>query len=491
MKMALRIIMFGIILLAAGKGYCDTIPEKLNLSRNDAVSMALSKNIDLRYETLNSSMAEKDVAKSRGIYRPVFNASAIGGVSSIPGETFSAKSTTESIGLAQGLSTGGTVTATYLTGYTNIDSVVPGAPSKDWQSSAGILVSQPLLKNFGKETTELNITLAASALQDSLERLRFTTTDTVFSVIATYNRLYTLRQLLEAKAASLKSVQDLLDEIKKKEKPGSQQGMEVANAEFAIAQRQKELVDAERNVRDTEATLRYLIGMESKAQIIPSDPPLREEPQETEEQAVKAAMEFRPDLKQIRQALKTSQLQERVSRRQALPDLSVTGGGGINGFGNNFGNTYQQTAGWWSAGMQFSYPLGNTAAENEYLKSKFKTEQVQYQLQAFEWKIRNEVEADMRALISARLQLQTTDKALQSAEQRHEEYLKHQRAGTATVQDVINAGNDQIIARNAQLDAVEAFAYAVTKLWRDTGELLDHQGITSTPPNPKAESRQE
>lgn len=33
---------------------------------------------------------------------------------------------------------------------------------------------------------------------------------------------------------------------------------------------------------------------------------------------------------------------------------------------------------------------------------------------------RNEVEADMR----------TTDRALQSAEQRHKEYLKHQRAGT-------------------------------------------------------------
>ena len=487
MRIPLRASMFGMILLAAGNGYSDTIPEKLNLSRKDAVSMAISKNIDLHYEALNSSIAEKDLAKSRGIYRPVFNASAVGGVSATPGDTFSAKSTTESIGLAQGLPTGGTVTATYLTGYTNADVVVPGVPSKEWQSSVGVLVSQPLLKNFGKETTELNITLAASALQDSLERLRFATTDTIFSVITTYNRLYTQRQLLEAKAAGMKSVQDLLDEIKKKEKPGPQQGMEIANAEFAIAQRQKELVDAERNVRDTEAGLLYLIGMEAKTQIVPTDPPLREEPPETEEQAVKAAMELRPDLKQVRQALKTSQLQERVSRRQTRPDLSVTGGGGVYGVGDTIGNTFQQTAGWWSAGMQFSYPLGNTAAENEYLKSKMKTEQVQYQLQAFEWKIRNEVEADMRALISARLQLKTTDNALQSAEQRHGEYLKHQRAGTATVQDVINAGNDLTFAHNAQMEAVESFAFAVTKLWRDTGALLDHQGVqidTSKPGTP-------
>jgi len=140
--------------------------------------------------------------------------------------------------------------------------------------------------------------------------------------------------------------------------------------------------------------------------------------------------------------------------------------------------------------MQLSYPLGNTVAENEYLKSKIRTEQVQYQLKAFEWKIRNEVESDMRALISARLQLQTTDKALQSAEQRHEEYLKHQRTGTATVQDVINAGNDLTIARNAQQDAVESFSFAVTKLWRDTGVLLDHQGVHIDTSNPGAPAPQ-
>src|SRR6266567_3978348 len=330
MRITLRATMFGMIFLAAGNGYGDTIPEKLNLSRKDAVSMAISKNIDLHYEALNSSMAEKDLAKSRGIYRPIFNASATGGVSAAPGDTFSAKITTESIGLAQSLPTGGTVTATYLTGYTNADIVVPGIPSKEWQSSVGVLVSQPLLKSFGKEATELNITMAASALQDSLERVHFATTDTVFAVITTYNRLYTQRQALEAKVAGLKSVQDLLDEIKKKN-PGPRQRMEIANAEYAIAQRQKELVDAERSVRDTEAGLLYLIGMEAKAQIVPTDPPLREEPPETEEQAVKAAMELRPDLKQIRQALSTSQLQERVSRRQTRPDLSITGGGGVYG----------------------------------------------------------------------------------------------------------------------------------------------------------------
>jgi len=127
--------------------------------------------------------------------------------------------------------------------------------------------------------------------------------------------------------------------------------------------------------------------------------------------------------------------------------------------------------------MQFTYPLGNTAAENEYLKSKIRTEQIQYQIRSFEWKIQNEVESDMRALISARLQMRTTDKAREHAEQRLEEYRKNNRAGTASVQDVINAENDLTSARNAQNEAIEIFAFNVTKLWRDTGELLDQQGV--------------
>jgi len=267
--------------------------------------------------------------------------------------------------------------------------------------------------------------------------------------------------------------------------------MEIANTEFALAQRRKDLVEAERNVSDQEASLRYLIGMETKTHIIPIDPPSRDEPPGTEEQAVKAALEYRPDLKQLRLALKTSQLQERVARHQSLPDLVVSASGGFTGTGNHFRDSFQQVGDnpgtFWSAGMQFNYPLGNTTAENDYRKSKIRTEQVQNQLQALSWRIRNDVETDLRALISARLQIQAAEKSELFATQRLEEYQKNNRLGTATVQDVLNAENDLNFARNANIEALETFANAVTKLWRDTGELLDRQGVnidTSHPPKP-------
>jgi len=455
-------------------------PPQLFLSRGYAVAMAVSRNIDLRIEALNFKMAETDAARSWSIYNPVLNATGTGGVTAIPGDPFfSARTLNASVGVTQNLPIGGTIGATTQTGYFSVDTSEPA--SKNWQSTAGLTLTLPLLKNAGREVVELNITLAASTQKDSLERFRATTMETVSNVIAAYNHLYVLRQAMETRVAALTSAQKLLEDVRKKTTPEPVQGMELANTEFAVAQRRKDLVEASRSVKDQEVNLRYLLGLDSSTQIIPSDPPSRDEPQETDEQAVKSALEYRSDLKQMQLSLKTAQLQERVNRRQSWPDLSLTAGGGLTGSGFHFGESYQQIGGhpgnYWNVGMQFSVPLGNTAATNDYRRSRIRTEQVQDQIRALSWKIRNDIGSDMRALISARLQMQLSDRSNQLAEQRLAEYRKNNQAGSATLQDVLNAENDWNSARNAQLEAVETFSNAVTKLWKDTGLLLNRHGI--------------
>jgi len=474
----------------------DQPAPQLLLPRGYAIAMAVYRNIDLRIEALNFKMAETDAAKSWGIYNPVFNASGSAGVTAVPGDPFfSARTRNASVGLTQSLPTGGSIGATTQTGFFSVDT--NGPDSKDWQSTAGLTLTQPLLKNAGRETMELNITLAANTQQDSLERFRSTTIDTVSNVITAYNHLYVLRQTQETRVAALNSAQRLFDDIRKRASIGAVQGMDLANAEFAIAQRRKDLVEASRNVKDQEVNLRYLIGLDLPTQIIPSDPPSRFEPQETDEQAAKAALEHRGDLKQLQVSLQSTELQERVARRQSWPDLSANATGGLTGTGTTFGQSYDQIAKhpgtYWTAGMQFSVPLGNTTAGNEYKKAKIRTEQVRQQIRALSWKIRNDVESDMRALISARLQMQLSDRSSQLAEQRLEEYRKNNQLGSATIQDVLNAENDRNTAHTAQLEAIETFSNAVTKLWKDTGLLLDRQGvhIDTSHPDKLTESKEQ
>ncbi len=446
-----------------------------------ALGMAISNNLDLRVDALDSSLAAASMDGSQSIYDPVLSFSVNHGQTFYSGETYGTKDTNSSLGVTQYLSTGGSVTASARTGYTKPVSNFPDDNWTDWYSSVGVTIYQPLLKNFGRETMELNISLAEYNHKASLEEFRDSVSETVFSVIKAYNRLFSLRQVLDSKEDALNSARQLKDQLQNQDVPGEQQGVEIANTEYAISQRLKELVDAERAIKDQEAKLRYLMGVEDKTTLIPVDPPSREEPLETLDQAIALAQEQHAGLKQLRLDLEGSKLRERVSKRKLRPNLGLTASGGVRGLDDHFSDSVDQIGQgkgrWWSAGLQFSMPLGNTAAESDYRMQKLRTRQLKHRLTASEWKIRDYIEADMRALISARVQIQVADNSVQSAQQRLDRYRTSLARKTSTVQNLLDAETDLVYAHNSQVEALEDFADAVALLWKDAGVLLERQNI--------------
>ncbi|WP_051689566.1 TolC family protein [Pelobacter seleniigenes] len=495
-KTCLRLLCALVLLLSVAPGGAARAAESVNLPLKVALGMAISNNLDLRVDALDSSLAAADMEGSQSIYDPVLSFSANHGQTFYTGETYGTKDTSSSLGLTQYLSTGGSVTASARAGYTKPVSDFPDDDWTDWYTSVGISIYQPLLKNFGRETMELNISLAEYDHKASLEDFRDSVSETVYSVIKAYNRLFTLRQVLDSKEDALNSARQLKENIQRQDAPGEQQDVEIANTEYAISQRLKELVDAERAIKDQEAKLRYLIGVADKTTLIPVDPPSREEPMETLDQAIELAQEQHAELKQLRLDLKANELRERVSKRKLLPNLGITASGGVRGLDDRFSDSVDQMGQgkgrWWSAGLQFSMPLGNTAAESDYRMKKLRTRQLQSRLTATEWKIRDYIEADMRALISARVQIQVTDKAVQSAQQRLDRYRASLARKTSTVQNLLDAESDLLYARNSQVAALEDFANAVALLWKDAGVLLEREDIhieTADPEDLTAEPR--
>lgn len=478
----LQVILIVIILLSfIPTAQSQTLPKTFNLSLKTAIAMAINNNLDLRVDALDSAVEKSDLKRSKGIYDPRLSFGVNHGQTFYTGETYGTKDTTTSVNLTQYLSTGGSLTAATYTGYSKPLSDYPDDDWTDWYTSVGITYVQPLLKNFGKETMELNISVAELSHEESLEEFRDSVIDTVYSVIKNYNRLYTLRQVLESRQRGLDSAQQLLAKLKQKSNPGSKQGVEFANTEYAISQRLKDLVDAERDVSDRAAKLRYLIGMQEKSKIIPVDPPSREEPLENIEQAVSLALEKQPELLQMRLDLQSNQLHERVSKRKLLPNLSVTASTGFRGIEDRFSDSIDQIGDgkgrWWSAGLNFSMPIGNTVAESDYQRNKLRTKQLENRILAAEWELQDNLEEDMRALISTRVQRQVADKAFKIAQQRFKSYRQSLERKKSTVQNLLDAENDLIYARNNQTEALEDFANAVAKLWKDIGVLLERNNI--------------
>src|SRR6266568_1289080 len=108
----------------------------LSLTLNDAIRMAVEKNLDVRAELYNPAQFEADINRNRSIYDPLLNLQS--------NFTDSTTATVDSRGIfvkSQALSlnssinqllwTGGTAAITFNNGYTNSNFVTP--PSS-WQT---------------------------------------------------------------------------------------------------------------------------------------------------------------------------------------------------------------------------------------------------------------------------------------------------------------------------------------------------------------------
>lgn len=460
-------------------------PGKFSLSLKEAIRLAAERNLDVRAELYNPAVAEADIRKYRAIYDPNLTAQTNYGENSYTNQSFSGIITTQkSFNLNTGLNTlipwGGTVGLVFNNGWTRTESI--DRTSENFQNQLSVNITQPLLKNFGRETTELNISIATFNKEASLSQFQTKLTGVITQVRTEYFKLYYLREDLEVKKTSLALAQKILEETKARVKAGVLPAMEILNADFNVSTREKELIDAERMLSDERDLLRTLLQITDAGAIDPVDSPITASYQITEPEAVKHALEVRPELKQLRESTKSADLQERVSRNQTLPDLSLVANGGLQGINKDYSQQWESMGRGdypvWQVGVTFSYPLGNNAAENDYIKNRLKTEQLRTQVRNLEESIANEVRTAIRSVRSSFKQLDVTNRGAAYAEEVLNAYIKKAQVGLATTKDVFDVQNNLVAAKGAQNQAKTAYDNALTLYWKSTGELLKREGIS-------------
>ncbi|GFO69860.1 RND transporter [Geomonas limicola] len=453
-------------------------PAPVRLTLNDAVRLSFQRNLDLKVELYNPAQAQADIYRALGIYDPALNLSVNYSRSSTT-ETFfftpiNIDTFTASAGVSELLPTGGTLGVNASSGWiSNSNSY--------YNNGLTLNASQPLLRNFGRENTELTIQVARFGKEGSLARYQTKLTDTVAQVRNDYFRLYNLREVLQVKRTSLALANKILEETRGRVKAGVLPAMEILNAEFSAAAREKDVIDAERAVRDQVDVLRQSLQLEGGGDIETSEPPIREFITIAEGEALTRALASRPELAAQRVTLQVDELQRRVARNRTLPDLSVNANFGFQGYDPRFLGAYERTAKadfpTWGIGLQFSYPIGNRAAENDYIKSKLALEQAQTQLRNLESGVVNEVRAALRLVDTSFRQIEVTSRGTAYAEERLRAFRTKNAVGLATTKDVFDVENDLVNAKASQIQALVDYNNALTTLWRVTGELLERQGI--------------
>lgn len=476
------IVFFAALLWWRGTTFSADQPIKLSLA--EAVKMASEKNLDVRVELYNPAIFEAELNKNKAIYDPILNiltnysdtTNPINGTPAIissRGHSFQLNTS-----INQLFWTGATVAFGFNNNYSNANSY---QTQRDyWQSNLGVSFSQPLLKYFGRENTEIEISISRLSKFASLEHFKRVLLDTISRTRTEYFKLYSLRAQLEVRRGSLALAHRILVDTRSRVAAGVLPAMEILNAEFGVTAREKELIDAEKSVSDQTDNLRLLLQIKDSGDIIPLDLPERERYQPDQDRAIRYALS-RPDIKELKRSLDISELQTRVFSNNLRPDLSLNISGSLVGQDYSYGRDLDRL--WridypaWGVGLVLSYPLGNRAADNDYRKSRLKNAQTALQIRNQEQIATNEVLNSIRAINSAYRQIEVADRGRVFAEERLHAYMRKNQTGLATTKDVLEVENDLTVAKNSQIAAAVAYDNAITRHFQVTGELLEKEGI--------------
>lgn len=456
----------------------------LRLTLSEAIRMAVEKNLEVQAERHNPAQLEAEINRTKAIYDPIFSAKAA--YDALAGPSASAvwagasdgERTSLNSSISQLFPTGATVSVDFNNGYDHNNS--PITSQAYWQSSLGVTLSQPLLKKFGRENTDLNINISRLSRYASIEQFNTRLLNTVAQVRSEYYKLYNLRELLEVKKVSLDLARNILLETRARVAADVLPAMEVLNAEFGVVSREKDVYDAEKAVSDQMDVLRLLLQIEGEGDIVTADLPRQEPIKVNEKEAIKRALAL-PDIMELKRNLEITELQSRVYKNNLKPDLSLTASASLIGIGSNFardmeklGNADQSS---WNIGLVFAYPLGNNAAKNDYRKSRLKADQTVLQIRTLEESVVNNVKSAIRGIKNSYKQIGVADRGRAYAEERLKAYIPMNEAGLVTIKDVLDVETDLATAKSNQITAAVNYDNAITLLWQVTGELLEREGV--------------
>jgi len=446
----------------------------------EAIRMAVEKNLDVRAELYNAAQYEADINRYRAIYDPLFSlqtnyTDSSTATFSSAGNAIDSKSYYVNSSVSQLLWSGGTAAIAFNNGYTD------GNVFTGWQSGLGVSLNQPLLKNVGREATEIGINISRYSKFASLERFNSRLLTTVSQVRSEYYKLYSLREEHQVKKVSLELAQKILSETKARVNAGVLPAMEILNAEFGAVTREKELIDSELAVSNQVDVLRLLLQIDDKnRELLTVDMPPREPFDVVESDALRKAMN-RPDIREQKRNLELNELLTRNYRQKTLPDVALTASFQLTGLDSAYQRNMDKVTTFdypvWGIGLNISYPLGNGAAENDYRRSKLKSEQISLQLRSLEETSANEVRSAIRGIVTGFKQIDVADRGRVFAEERLRAFIRKNEVGLATTKDVLDVENDLAVAKSNQIKAIVGYANALTTYWQVTGELLEKEGI--------------
>ena len=440
-------------------------PSQAKLKLGDVRASALVNNLDLQVTRYDPRISNESLNAEEAAFETLFVTGANYTRTDQPTSSTLTGSSVEDIrvtpGIVQPLRTGGQLTLDVPLDYFKTSNQF-STLNPAYESDVRLGLTQPLLRGFGPDASEIGIRVATAQLGQSQARQKLQVINVLSDADRAYWNLYSAgrttmvrRQQYELAVGQLERSQRLLD-------AGQQPEVEVLRAASDVADAAEAVITAEQNERAQERFLKRVINapdlpVGGPTRILPDTQPTATFYQTDADALVFSALTRRMELLQVELQIAVEYANVLFQRNAALPRVDLTYAYTINGLGNGFDDSFRQTGSFdypdHTAGLSVEIPLGNRQRRAQLRAAVLRRMQQLAQKEALILQVRQEV-------LDAADRLQTAWQRILAARRRVELAQRLFDAETRQFDLGLNTGLEVTQARanlaNAQLSEITA-----------------------------------
>lgn len=494
---------------------------KLRLTLKDFLELVLRNSTDINLIRLNVYTAADQIVAAKAPLDPSlqlgFNTlrsvtpqfTEIGGA-----ETLGTLAQTSFVTYNQLLPTGQTVSASFNALRSSSNSEF-NFYNPNIYGTLNITVTQPLLQDRTRVQFRAPMEIARTQLVIASEQSEAQIADDVTQAAQLYWEAVRARDFVKVEQRTLELAQKSYDRDKQALDLGALAKLSIYQSETQVAERNRDLIQAQYQYRAAVDVLRPLMGADGTAElraleIVVEDDPAALPTQRTilpYEEALAAAMRVRPEVSAAQRSIGVDELRARVAHNSLLPrlDLQLQGAGSglagdqaasvsligtpipaaTSGFGTSLGQALAFDSPTYGAGLTFTFPLRNSAAGAQLAdafvnrtKDRYAQRQIQQQITLQVRQAITNIELANATIEAAR---RARDLAVKNVEAEQQKY----ELGTVTAFEVLDSQTQLATSENALLNAFVGYQEAYIAYERATWTLLDGLGMVLETPKVK------
>jgi outer membrane protein TolC len=493
---------------------------KVSLTIEDAVKLALDRNLDIAVQRLNPEINDLSIATARAVFFPSLTSTLLtqgqttASTNSIAGGAAAAAVTNDAAnwngGVAQNLRWGGGNYGVSLNNTRSTSTSTVSLYNPSYTPLWNAQVTQPLLRNFSTDVNRQQLQITKLNRDISDVQLKSTITNTVSNVRNAYWDYVFAVQSVDVAKESLDLANKQVEDNQTRVQVGTMAPIDVVQAQAQAASSLQNLVVAQATMRTSELALKRLIvnGTQDANWNATIDPVDRPEfrPEEIDlDAAIRRALSQRTDLLTAQKDVLINDVTLKYLNDQTRPQADVVANYGLSGIGGTqlirqgsgvgtstnpivstipggygdslaslFGASYPR----WTVQLNFSYPLGLSAQSATVARARVQLNQVQAQLKQIELQVATDLTNQAITIRSNAERVQAAQAARELAQKQLDAENSKFAVGMSTNYFVITAQNQLSTAQNNELQAILNYRKSLVDFDRLQQTTLTSQNIT-------------